>query len=446
MQFRYAACARATRQFRPSHSVNLHMTTPSLRPDRTTRRARFGSARTASLVAIVLAATFLHAESALAKTVVVVKPGSPHCEPGVLGPTFTSIQTAINSLPIATTAVHKVIVCAGTYAEQLRITKNVTVTGVLRDGTDPESMDGNSGRARLVPPDGGLVVLDPTDTVAAQILILDADDVNITNLTIDGSPKYEGDPGVGCPTVNGTPVRIAGIAIQHAGVEGSAKRITVNRNTVYWQIGMCNNVRSYTSEGIFAENSWYTADTNSISGVDLSFVKQEGGIGKITNNFMSGGTEGIQVLNTSDTAEPGPTGTTVSGNFVTTFGTAILVKLSSHVLVNNNTVATAWNAGILVYGLGTENIVTNNKVLDAWWGIRLDSGPSGTTVRNNLIVRANKVGIVDWFGEGGNVIQNNTIQQAPYGIWTHAPLDDVINPNTFYGVTTLNGSGLNVPN
>ena len=403
-------------------------------------RSRFGSSRGLGLVALVVTATFLHAEGVLAKTVVVIKPGSVNCYPSVTSAPFATIQAAIDSLPVAATATHKVVVCPGTYDEQIRITKNVTVTGVLRDGTDPAEVQGNSAEVKIIPPAGGLVLLQPNDTVAAQVLVQGVADVNLTNLMI------EGETGIGCPTSNDVPVRTAGIALQNVGVVNTNLRGTVKQVVVHNMIGMCNDARSFSADGILAENSWFTLDSNSLSNVDLAPIHQIGGIGKIMNNWLNLGFNGILISDVSATTIPGNTGTTVSSNIVTSFSVGVYVDESSHVLVSQN-ILTNWTGdAIAVVGLGaTDNVISANKVIDAWHGIYLNLGAARNMVKNNIIIRAVKAGIVDTFSGGGNVITGNTISQTLFGIWTNLPADDVINPNIFYNTTTLNGSGPQVP-
>ncbi|MGB8540932.1 MAG: right-handed parallel beta-helix repeat-containing protein [Candidatus Acidiferrales bacterium] len=93
------------------------------------------------------------------------------------GTTFSTIQDALNALP----APNMVEVCPGIYDEQVTITKPVTLEGIVSSGYD---------QAIIGVPSGGLKINATDDTgasVAAQVLVQDVADVDISNLVIDGS-------------------------------------------------------------------------------------------------------------------------------------------------------------------------------------------------------------------------------------------------------------------
>ena len=257
------------------------------------------------LVALVLAATFLHAEGVLAKTFVVSNTGI-NCYPSVAGPLYPTIQAAVNAVPIATSATHVVMVCPGTYPEQIKITKNVTITGVLRDGTDPVEIAGNSGEARIVPP-RGRPGRDPDflGNVAAQVSAQNITDLNLTNLRHRWQPVSGARWGA-----DGAPLATAGIALYNVGVTDTTHKATISKSVVHNQIGFCTAAleRSYTGEGILAENSWTTIDSNSLSNVDHNLIHQIGGISKITNNWLNLGYHGIMLSNVSETGRCVPHG------------------------------------------------------------------------------------------------------------------------------------------
>jgi hypothetical protein len=74
----------------------------------------------------------------------------------------------------------KVLVCPGSYPEQVEITKPLTLRGVR---------SGNSGAAVVVPPPGGLIVpVDGSTASAPQVFAHDvAGQVNISNITVDAA-------------------------------------------------------------------------------------------------------------------------------------------------------------------------------------------------------------------------------------------------------------------
>jgi len=88
--------------------------------------------------------------------------------------TFTSIQAAVTAAPSGST----VRICPGTYAEQVVVTKPLTLRG-LRAG-------GSSG-AVIVPPSSlaAVIRLLTTDCVVYQILAQGAQNVNLQNLSVD---------------------------------------------------------------------------------------------------------------------------------------------------------------------------------------------------------------------------------------------------------------------
>src|SRR5882762_5829123 len=116
---------------------------------------------------------------------VTVKVGT--CRSGIV--TFSTIQSAVNASPAGST----VLVCPGTYPEQVVINKALTLKGVQR---------GTLNAAVVVAPAGGIVQnttsLATGNPIAAQILVTETTDVSIRNLTIDGANNGFS----GCKTLN----------------------------------------------------------------------------------------------------------------------------------------------------------------------------------------------------------------------------------------------------
>lgn len=412
------------------------------------------SRRMLKILALLIAGTFLQSQNAaaLTKVTLVVSKGV-NCWPQVKGPLYPTINAAIAAMPAGPNGVNTIIVCPGIYPEQVLVTKNVTIMGALRDGTDPESENGNAGEARIVPPPGGLItnVVAASGNVAAQVAVVGIADVNLINLTIEGA-DVNGNYAIGCPVgAGGVPVRTAGIALYNVGATGTGLRGTVSKTVVHNQIGYCPSaggppVRSYTAEGILAENSWFTLDSNSISNVDLNPIHQRGGISIITGNSMNFAWHGIVLTNVTNTSSPNNIGSTVSSNEITSFTTGIQLDGSSNVLVSENTVLNWTTDGIELTNLSSNNDIVSNRIVDAWHGIYLNNGSSGNTVSGNTIIRSVKAAIVDAFSDGGNHITGNTINQAPIGVFIlNSAAGDVINPNDFFNVTVLTSIGSSVP-
>jgi hypothetical protein len=90
---------------------------------------------------------------------------------------FTTIQAAVSGVPAGST----VLVCPGTYPEQVTITQPLSLQGIA---------DSDLDEAIITIPSGGLTNIVPSifsENVAAQVLVQSAGVVNITNITTDGT-------------------------------------------------------------------------------------------------------------------------------------------------------------------------------------------------------------------------------------------------------------------
>jgi hypothetical protein len=98
------------------------------------------------------------------------------CKNGL--PQFPTIQAAVTAASAGAT----VLVCPGIYPEQVTIDKTLTLQGV--------ALSTASG-ATISAPRGGIVAntnsLATGQAIAAQVLVQNATDVDIHNLTVDGS-------------------------------------------------------------------------------------------------------------------------------------------------------------------------------------------------------------------------------------------------------------------
>jgi hypothetical protein len=148
--------------------------------------------------------------------------------------TFTTIQAAVNASSPGGT----VLVCPGTYPEQVKINKALNITGV---------QSGTLDAAVVVAPTGGVVKsttsLATGDPIAAQILVTETTGVNISNLTIDGSNN--GISSSGC-----TPLNLVGLLYQNA--SGTVNHVAaINQaltgNSIGCQVGLAIFVQSGNS-------------------------------------------------------------------------------------------------------------------------------------------------------------------------------------------------------
>ena len=97
------------------------------------------------------------------------------CQPPLQS--FSTISAAVSGVPAGST----ILVCPGTYAEQVTITQAVNLEGVTA---------GTANLALITVPSAGLLPNTTSmfgESVAAQILVLGADPVNISNIAVDGT-------------------------------------------------------------------------------------------------------------------------------------------------------------------------------------------------------------------------------------------------------------------
>ena len=355
----------------------------------------------------------------------------------------------MNALPLAaTTAGNTVLVCPGTYPEQIVIDRMLSITGVV------DVLGGsNSSEVRIVPPTLASppaafvnVVFPRSGNVQAQIVAVGIDDLNLTNLTLDGNNE--------CPA--GVD-RTAGIALLDVGIVSSTLRGTVSKSVVKKHVAMLpdgfTHCGSYLGEGIIAENSWFTLDSNVIRGVDYGAIHQFGGISKINNNNAGLGYVGIWL--TDVVATYNTVGSTVSANNVSDFSTGIYLDGSSNVLANANIIGNWTGDGFAVTRGAANNIIQSNKIFDANHGVYLNGGgafgppPVGNLFKSNTIIRTVYQAIAVAYSDGGNQFISNIINEAPVGIFvayvSPLPPADVLTPNTFNNVKVLNAFGSYVP-
>ncbi|MBV9480140.1 MAG: hypothetical protein JO249_05230, partial [Acidobacteria bacterium] len=183
------------------------------------------------ITALVLMLNILPS-GAFAATVVV---GPRGCHQG--SPHFSTIQAAVNAAPGG-----NVLVCPGTYPEQVVISTPLVLKGVSYK---------NSSAATITPPSGGMVANTQTSSwlysnngvssVAAQISVQNTHDVAISNLTIDGGSTANCSiSGTGIDLYNsGIPshqVSVSNVVVQNTcgiGILSDSSLITIQASDVY---------------------------------------------------------------------------------------------------------------------------------------------------------------------------------------------------------------------
>jgi parallel beta-helix repeat protein len=352
------------------------------------------------LAVLLTAAMGLHAQSASATTAVVSVGAS--CQPTIKA-RYATIQAAVTAVSPGST----ILVCPGTYPEQVTISKPVTIRGVN---------DNNQGAAVITIPAGGLVPV-PTTTyglVGAQVLVQNTSTVSISNLAIDGA-------GGGCPTTNGYN-HVAGIEALNV---GDPAGLTVRRVVVRNLSGACA-----LGVGLHAEGSGLTIDSNNFHVIDGAALVQFGGDSQITSNTIQTTSNGIVLHGV--TQQSG-----VSNNVVLTSGVSgiTLEAGTSHVGIKGNIIGPFVNFGILISD-SSGNTASSNRATADWAGLLLYNAGQNTTWAN-IFTNLGYVGIWDEFSTGGNAVNSNTVNESPFGIIAVSPADDDLSGNTLTNVVVV---------
>lgn len=344
------------------------------------------------------------AASALSASTITYEVGT--CMPGL--PSFPTITAALAATPAA----NVVIVCPGTYREQLQITQPVTLQGVSSD---------DSARAIIAPPPGGLVSNATADfgfPVAAQIWIDNASGpVEISDLTVDAFR-------------NAVPLGTFLVGIFYQNSRGTVNRVatrnqsgTANGVGIYAQGGSSNplvriensSVHDFDHTGIFVETDFPTPELTAVI---------EGN--EITTSSRVG--DGIDVIS--------GTAATVRGNIIVDpidsaadgiFVGASTGSVSGNTLVHGST-------GIFTETDGVS--VTSNKIFGTVIGISM-SGVSVAAIHSNSITNS-RTGI-DFLCFADPNVHSNIITDARKAL-DNVP-SAVATSNTYFNVDTIrNGS------
>lgn len=326
------------------------------------------------------------------------------CRPGL--PSFTTISAAL----AAAAPGYVVMVCPGTYNEQLQVTKSVTLEGVST---------GNASQVIIAAPSVGLVG-NATDSygnlIAAQLWVTNAGLVNISNLTFDAAGNQ----------LTTFPPYIAGIFIQDT--SGTVNRVMTRNqqgNTagrgIMVEGGIANpsitiensTIHDFDYVGIVAVadagSSPYTAviKNNDVDGgggkLNSGIIIGYGGTVTVQNNVVTGTSRGMGAVG-------GVTGT-----------------ISNNVLSDNV-------AGIVT---GADAVaVSANKILgSSYEAIILTT--SAATIESNTIM-STPVGI-DYSCTANGSVRSNTIVDAVTGL-TNVP-SAVATTNSYFSVGTIRGTG-----
>jgi parallel beta-helix repeat protein len=327
------------------------------------------------------------------------------CKPGF--PNFSSISAAVSSSTVAAGSI--VMVCPGTYKEQVQITKSLTLEGISSGDTD---------EAIIAPPAGGLVqntADDIGDGISAQLWVdnVSGGPVNISNLTVDGT----GNAATAC--------LVMGIFYQNSAG-------TVNHVTVRNQTGNGCGI------GIEAEGGSASPAVT----IENNTIHNDDDAGIVTETYAS--------FNTPELTA------TIKGNYTNNASQGIVINQGTSDTVSGNLVSNS-NFGITAQG-GSQGSVSGNTVLNSPLGI--ESFSDGVSVTSNKVFNSSVAGINLQGTQVANV-QNNTVTSSSVGIEftcfadpnvihniiidTPTGIDQVPGalaaPNTYFSVGTIRTGG-----
>jgi hypothetical protein len=281
---------------------------------------------------------------------------------GSCKPRFTSFPTisaAVSSVPAGST----ILVCPGTYPEQVMISQPVTLIGIASAGQD---------EAAIVVPGGGLsqnVTSIFGEGVAAQVLVQTPGPVNLINLSVDGTGSDAGCAG-------GT--WVAGI-FYAPGSSGTVSRARAS-----------GQMNSGCGAGIWAENDGVS---NQSVDVGESSVHDVSNVGVFMAESGNAPTFWVRVHGNTVNVPSGLIGIAVTG---------------AGGVVSGNGVS---NALFGIASVGSPAVLSSNDVRLSSAGIALEGG--GPVSFNRI---SNTVVGILFFADGGNLQGNRIVSSSQAGV------------------------------
>jgi hypothetical protein len=311
------------------------------------------------------------------------------CKPSL--PSYATISAAVSTVPTGST----VLVCPGTYPEQVTIAQPLIIKGIT---------SGNAGQAVITVPGSALaVVTDGFGAAIAAMVNVTSGPVNISDITVDGTGT----------TVGGGPTWLVGI-LYNDGSSGTVNEVTVrNLSNSGYTAGAWAENSNATSESVTIENS-------SFHDIDNSAVLTEGStlFATVKGNTMETSNEVVLWFSAGSL-----TANVINGGFEG-------IVVGTPITVSGNTVRNT-NIGIEAFNGVT---VTSNKISNAGDGIYDDGG--GNTYKSNTITKVD-VGIE--FNCNSATVTSNTINDATTGF--EGVPSSFSGANSFNNVVTLRTDG-----
>jgi parallel beta-helix repeat protein len=310
--------------------------------------------------------------------------------------TFTKIQDAVNAASSGAT----IRVCAGTYREQVTITKPLTINGDNGSIVMPSPVVTNS------------TSLASGNPIAAVILVMNSTDVDLSGLTVDGANNG----------INGCAPNLVGVYYRNA--SGNIQKNTVRNIKLGPGLEGCQS-----GLGIFVQSglgkSKVNIDTNSVHDFQKNGItaNEVGTAVNVVHNVVAGvgpttgaAQNGIQI----GFGAAAEVDSNISANHVwapclnvncAASALDILVFNSDGVEITRN-IAGRSQGGIFVQANNSnvhENIVFDTLIFDG-----IGFAGNGNKAANNSVTKSDESGI---FVQGNNnKVTGNTIQDAPVGV------------------------------
>jgi len=314
------------------------------------------------------------------------------------GAQFTTIQAAITAATPGT----NIRVCAGTYPEQLTIAKSLTLRGDNGVVIQPSNVAANSTGTTSGQP------------IAAIILVQDATDVDLRNITVDGSNGG----------INECAPDFIGIFYRNA--SGEISRVAVRNVKLAASLNGCQSGSAIlvqsgggaVSKVAIEDGSIHDYQKNGITANEIGTqVHIEGNVVTGVGPTTGAAQNGIQIgFGAAGSIERNTVANNIWSPCVSTtvcdFNAAdILVVQSDGVSVEHNRAGVS-QAGIAI--LANHARVSENRVYDTqiFDGIQLIGNENDA--RKNTIVHSDESGV---FVQGNNnVVTQNLINEAAFGV------------------------------
>jgi parallel beta-helix repeat protein len=352
---------------------------------------------------------------------------------------FDTFSDAIPGTPDGGT----ILVCPGTYAEQILVNKNLTISG---------TQSGNSGLPVIAPPQGGLVQNTISYNVssgflanrglAAQIIVAPGITATIRNIAVDATNNN-------IPNCGPVPI---GIYFQAS--SGSVNHVVFkNQSKTCFRNGFAGLQNYPDGDGVFVQGDGVLPAVVSV--LNSSFhnpgwmaIHADGPGANVTlkNNTAVGPglTEGNGILVEGGAGAAAVTNNSESNALlngeVTGFWGILLNGCAGNSLVNNNTVS---NTQIGIYASCSGNTISGNWIFNSQVD-GIDVCGSGNTVNGNTINDSGRAGVnlVQGCADQNNLIYNNTFDGACTGVLSGIDaVGNTVSPNTPFNTKFLQLAG-----